>query len=338
VHAPSQGTVQTATQPAGSRSPARPDRPAHAQRPAGAAAEKVAPLARFFLQEDLNFLLTNRLPRRQATLFMGWFARLENPLLARLSIAVWKLFADDLRLEEAAKTEFKSLHDCFTRELRPGARPVDRDPDVLTSPCDAVVGAFGRVEGAEVIQAKGFPYSLVDLLGDRGLVDRHRDGLYVTLRLKSNMYHRFHAPADGRVERVRYVSGDTWNVNPIALKRVEKLFCKNERAIIEMGLSNREEALTLVPVASILVASLKLHAVSGVFDLRYSGPRDVGLRDVRVAKGDELGYFENGSTIIVFARGPFAFDEGVREGDTLRVGQPLFRRITARSQGPAEGQ
>src|SRR5271170_3997493 len=84
------------------------------------------PLARFFLQEDLNFLLTNRIPRRQATLFMGWFSRIESPLLARLSIAIWRLFADDLRLDEAKRTDFRSLHECFVRELRPGSRPVDR--------------------------------------------------------------------------------------------------------------------------------------------------------------------------------------------------------------------
>src|SRR5271168_1785781 len=116
--------------------------------------EAVAPLlARFFLQEDLNFLLTNRIPRREATLFMGWFSRLESPLLARLSIAIWRLFADDLRLDEAKRTDFRSLHECFVRELRPGTRRIDPDPDVLVSPCDAVVGASGRFEGARVFQA-----------------------------------------------------------------------------------------------------------------------------------------------------------------------------------------
>jgi phosphatidylserine decarboxylase len=341
VHTASRTSRQAATRPATSPPGERADRRAPEGSSAPAAAATIAPLARFFLQEDINFLLTNRIPRRQATLFMGWFSRLENPLLARLSIGVWKLFADDLRLDEAQKTEFKSLHDCFIRELRPGARAIDSDPDVLASPCDAIVGAFGRVDGTEVIQAKGFPYSLADLLGDRGLVERHRDGLFLTLRLKSNMYHRFHAPMDAHIERVRYVSGDTWNVNPIALKRVEKLFCKNERAIIEMALSNPDEALTLVPVASILVASIKLHALSEVFDLRYNGPRDMGLKDVHVAKGDELGYFENGSTIIVFVKGSFAFDEGVREGVTVRVGQPLLRRTTRpapKRKSAGEGQ
>jgi phosphatidylserine decarboxylase len=286
----------------------------------------LSPLGRFFLQEDLNFLLTNRIPRRQATLLMNWFSRIESRTLARLSIAVWQLFADDLRLDEAKRADFTSLRDCFVRELRPGARPIHPDPDVLVSPCDAVVGARGRIEGTRVYQAKGFPYGLADLLGDRDLTERHKDGLFVTLRLKSNMYHRFHSPADARIARVRYLSGDTWNVNPIALKRVEKLFCKNERAVIELGLPDPREALTVVPVASILVASIMLHAVGEVFDLRYRGPDVIDLDDVSVTKGQELGFFQSGSTIIVFASGPFAFAKDVALGATIRVGEALLHR------------
>ncbi len=286
-------------------------------------------LRRVFLQEDLNFLVTNRIPRRYATLLMGRFSRIESPALTKLSIAVWQLFADDLRLWEAEKTEFESLGECFTRGLKTGARPIDPDPLVLASPCDAVVGAFGPVQGTRVFQAKGFPYTSDDLFGDAALAERHRDGLFATLRLKSNMYHRFHAPADATIERVRYLSGDTWNVNPIALERVERLFCKNERAVIELGLPDPEEALTLVPIASILVASVRIHAARRVFDLEYRGPAVVECGSVPVKKGEELGYFQSGSTIVVFVKGPFRFGEGIRAGATIRVGEPLFRRTSA---------
>ncbi len=95
----------------------------------------------------------------------------------------------------------------------------------------------GAIAGTNLFQIKGFPYTLEDLLHDRELVDAHRDGRYVTLRLTSSMYHRFHAPHDCHVEEVTYISGDTWNVNPIALRRVEKLFCKNERAILRTTLA-----------------------------------------------------------------------------------------------------
>src|SRR5262245_3585062 len=110
-------------------------------------------IARIALQEDLNFLLTNRIPRRLVTQFMGWVSRIEQPLVRDLSMALWRLFAD-LDLSDAKKTEFKSLHDCFTRELQDGARPIVADPAVLISPCDAIVGASGQVVSGEVLQVK----------------------------------------------------------------------------------------------------------------------------------------------------------------------------------------
>src|SRR5262245_12601269 len=214
-------------------------------------------IAQVALQEDFNFLVTNRIPRRLVTQFMGWFSKIEQPLIRDLSIAVWRLFADP-NLAEAAKSEFSSLHDCFVRELKSGARTIDPDPSVLVSPCDAIVGASGRVDGDRLIQAKGFDYQLADLLPHPELVSAYRDGHYVTLRLSSSMYHRFHAPHDGVVEQVTYISGDTWNTNPITVKRVERLFCKNERAVLQTRLTGSGHLITLVPVASILVASIRL--------------------------------------------------------------------------------
>ena len=160
---------------------------------------------------------------------------------------------------------------------------------------------------------------------DPELVAHHADGWYVTLRLRSTFYHRFHAPVAGRVREVQYVSGDTWNVNPIALRRVERLFCKNERAVIPIEPARPGVRLTLVPVAAICVASLRLHFLARTLDLRHRGPNRF-VCDVSVAKGDELGYFQHGSTILVFARGNVEFAPQIREGQLVRVGQPLFRR------------
>lgn len=275
------------------------------------------------LREDLSFLLTNRIPRQLVTRFFGWFAKIENPAVRALSIGVWSRFAD-LGLEDAAKTEFRSLHDCFIRELKTGARPVDPDPALLTSPCDAIVGACGRIEGDRLLQVKGLPYTLGDLLGDPELVDLYRDGQYVTLRLTSSMYHRFHAPHDCRVEQVTYVSGDTWNTNPITVRRVERLFCRNERAIVRARLAANGALLTLVPVASILVASLRFHCLDVLFHLRYPGPRVIAC-DAPYPKGAEMGWFELGSTILVFAPRGFALCPGIEPGALLRMGRPLLR-------------
>jgi phosphatidylserine decarboxylase len=279
-------------------------------------------LLKILQQEDINFLLTNRIPRRLLTRFVGWLSRIEQPLVRDLSIGAWRLFSD-LDLTEAKKTSFTSVRDCFTRELKEGARPVDPDPTLLTSPCDAIIGACGAIEGTQLYQIKGFPYRLEDLLRDPALVERYRDGRYVTLRLTASMYHRFHAPHDGRVERVTYIAGDTWNVNPIALKRVEKLFCRNERAILQMRLA-AGYVIALVPVAAILVAGIRLNFLDDLRDLRHDGPKTTPC-DAPFRKGDEMGWFEHGSTIIVFAPKGFALFEGVQEGVTIRMGRPLMR-------------
>jgi phosphatidylserine decarboxylase len=280
-------------------------------------------LTRMLQQEDLNFLLTNRIPRRLLTRFMGRFSRIEQPLVRDLSIAVWRFFSG-LDLSEAKKSRFRSMHDCFIRELKDGARPVDADPAILVSPCDAIVGACGAIAGTELYQIKGFPYRLEDLLGDSDLVATHRNGRFVTLRLTASMYHRFHAPHDCKVEEVTYISGDTWNVNPIALKRIEKLFCKNERAVIRTRLTASGHAITLVPVAAVLVASIRLHFLDVVLDLEHRGPKVMPC-DASFRKGEEMGWFQHGSTIIVFAPDGFTLCDNVREGVGVRMGQPLLQ-------------
>ncbi len=196
-------------------------------------------------QEDLNFLLTNRIPRAALTRFMGWFAKIENPLVRDASIACWRLFSD-LDLSEAKKTEFKSLHDCFTRELRPGLRPADPDPAVVASPSDGIIGAFGRIEDTKLLQT-------------------------------------------------RLASG---------------------------------EALTLVPVAAILVASIRLHFLDVTLNAQSKGPV-VFPCDAEVRKGDELGWFEHGSTIIVLTPDHFEFCDNVMEGACIRAGEPLLRKPSA---------
>lgn len=273
--------------------------------------------------DELNFLVTNRIPRQLVTRFMGWFSRVENPFVVRASMAVWRL-CTGLDLSEARRRDFASVHDCFIRELKPGARPVDPAPAVLVSPVDGIVGACGPVAGTELIQAKGFPYSLRDLLVDESLVERYRDGTYVTIRLPSSVYHRFHAPADGLVDSVTYVSGDCWNTNPIALRRVEKLFCRNERAILSLRLDSGGERIAIVAVAAVLVASIRLHFLNVLLHLRYRGPNRIACV-APVRKGVELGWFEHGSTMILFAPPGFALSPGVEPGRRIRMGEALLR-------------
>lgn len=280
-------------------------------------------LAGITQHEKLNFILTNRIPRRTATRFVGWLSKIEQPLIRDLSMAIWRQFSN-LDLSEAKKTQFRSLHDCFIRELKDGARPIDRRPDIIASPCDAIVGAMGTVENDLMLQVKGSTYALSELVRDPALVAAYRNGRYVTLRLTASMYHRFHAPYDLRVEQVSHIAGDTWNVNPATLKAMPRVFCRNERAVLQLRLAGGEHMLTLVPVAAILVASLRLNFMDMPQDRRHHAPW-IKPCDVALSKGDEMGWFEHGSTIIVLAPPGFTPCDAVVEGRTIRMGEALLR-------------
>jgi len=285
-------------------------------------------IQRITSQEDLNFLLTNRIPRITLTRFIGWWSQIKNPIVRDFSIGVWKLFSD-LDLSEAKKTKFDSMHDCFIRELKPGARTIDTRENILSSPCDAIVGECGHIDHTQVFQAKGFPYSLNSLMGftprTGALVESLKNGTYVTLRLTSSMYHRFHAPADATLTHVTHISGDTWNVNPIALKKVEQLFCKNERAVLNFKLADGTP-MVMVPVAAILVASLRLHDINLMFHVDYTGPNEIPCA-INTYKGQELGWFQHGSTILVFVPPGFKLAEGIATGQRIKMGQALLEKL-----------
>ncbi len=278
-------------------------------------------LRRLQNQDRLNFWLTNRIPRRLLTRWFGRFSRIESRWLTAITIRIWRWFADDLRLEEAQNNEFSSLHGCFTRELKPGSRPLDSRPHVLCSPCDAVVGAHGCIHEDTLLQAKGMVYSLARLLRDPGLAVAHSGGCFVTLRLKSSMYHRFHAPTAARLRYLDYVAGDFWNVNPPALRRIEGLFCLNERAVLP--LQTGFGPITLVPVAAVLVASMRFTFLPQPLNMDYLGPARLEC-DSGFDKGQELGWFEHGSTVIVLTGPGFTFSDQVAQGRTIRMGEALL--------------
>jgi phosphatidylserine decarboxylase len=282
----------------------------------------------WFLQEDLNFLLTNRIPRITLTRFMGWWSQLRHPWLVKGSIAVWRWFSD-LDLTESKRQKFATLHECFTRELRPGLRPIDPRSEVMSSPCDCIVGACGEIRDGLVYQAKGFAYTLDSLLSSSDLMQRWphllEGGTFVTMRLTSSMYHRFHAPCDAKLSHVTYISGDTWNVNPIALTRVKELFCKNERAVLQMKTTEGVPFL-IVPVAAVLVASMRFHAVDVLLNLRYKGPNHIPT-DANYTKGQEMGWFEHGSTILMFVPPGYVLAEDIKNGKNIRMGEALLKRL-----------
>jgi phosphatidylserine decarboxylase len=137
------------------------------------------------------------------------------------------------------------------------------------------------------------------------------------------MYHRFHAPHDCRVGQVMHMAGDTWNVNPVTLKRIDKVYCKNERAVLTLELPGGQ-VVSLVAVAAILVAGIRLTFLDMPADRRNLDWTTRPI-DIRLAKGDEMGWFEHGSTIIVLAPDGFSLCDNVLTGSIIRMGAPLLR-------------
>jgi phosphatidylserine decarboxylase len=273
--------------------------------------------------DGLNYLLTNRIPRRTATRLAGWISTVEQPVVRDLALASFRFFcAPDL--SDARKRHFTSLRDCFIRELAEGARPVDSREEILVSPCDAIIGAVGHVGDGMLMQVKGSSYPLAELIRDDALGAILRDGAYATLRLTAGMYHRFHAPHDGRMERFDHIAGDVWNVNPATLARRARLYCRNERVVMRMRLRHGAHPIVLVPVAAVLVAGIKLNFAELPTDRSHRGPWSRSC-DVAVAKGAELGWFEHGSTIILLAPAGFTICEPIVPGRQIRVGEALMR-------------
>jgi phosphatidylserine decarboxylase len=284
---------------------------------------KAAALVKLVQNDSLNFFLTNRIPRRLAGRLVGRISRSENRLVRIAALWPWRGFTT-IDLSDAQKDRFCSMHDLFTRRLRPGARPIDPDPQALTSPCDAIIGTTGTISQGQALQVKGMPYALAELLDDPALAAGLEGGSFVTLRLTSAMYHRFHAPSDCRVTAVRHVFGDCWNVNPPTLRRVARLFCRNERVVLRTVSRQTGRELILVAVAAILVSGIRL----GFAELgplpRGTVRRDLAV-DAALEKGEEMGWFEHGSTIVVIAPDRLVLADGLQPGDHVRMGQALLR-------------
>lgn len=253
-------------------------------------------------------------------------ARLPGPLLRLVIRAYVRAYGVDLAEAAEPLGAFATFNAFFTRRLREGARPVAADPDVVVAPCDArlqswgELGAHGRLE-----QIKGRDYSLGALLGSAEEAREFSQGVHATLYLSPAMYHRVHVPADARIVAWRYVPGRLFPVNGPAVRQVEALFARNERVIVRLE-SERFGALAVVLVGaanvgriSLTFTALRSNTGRAAVAERLDPPREV-------RRGDELGAFNLGSTVVLLASDPALRPCGAAAGELVRMGQSLWRR------------
>ncbi len=243
---------------------------------------------------------------------------------------------DEVELELAS---YPSLGDFFARKLRPGAREIDPDPQAIISPCDGVIAALGIADAGELVQAKGRNYQLAELVADAALAAQLTGGAYTTIYLSPRDYHRVHTPVDAEVTGYDYLPGALWPVNPRVAARRNALLARNERVVIRMN-AGALGAVALVMVGASGVGSIRLapalsgpHAEGEAPPIVESAawrsahePRRVELSGVKLQRGDELGAFRLGSTVVLlFEPGKAALAGAL--GDAVRFGQRLGRRL-----------
>jgi phosphatidylserine decarboxylase len=274
---------------------------------------------------DKSFMtLMKVLPKSALSTTVGILTR--APVPAPLHHAAMKAFAKAYRVEldeaEHGVESYRTFGEFFTRRLKPGARPVDSAERAVVSPVDGAVSQVGYSENGECLQAKGITYSVERLLGDAKAARPFVGGAYATLYLAPRDYHRIHSPLAGSVEGYSYVPGAFWPVNPISVRSVDALFCVNER--LTTYLNTRAGKVAVVKVGATCVARIRASYDDVVTHGGKPGKEHVYEKPIPVGKGDELGMFEMGSTVILlFEKGRIRWDSSLVPEATVQVGKRI---------------
>ena len=251
---------------------------------------------------------------------VGWGARqaVPRPLRPPAYRAFARATGADLAEAELPLAAYASFGEFFARKLRAGARPIHPDPVGVVAPCDGALASIGAVTRGTLLQAKGRSYSLAELVADEQLSRSLVGGSYATIYLAPRDYHRVHAPARGRVIGCEFVPGARWPVKPRIAATRDNLFARNERVVI------RVDGGPLGPYVVVMVAATgvgNIHVAAANTNARGAPQRRLAL-DAQVERGDELGTFGLGSTVVVvFERGAVALDGTV--GNRMRLGEKL---------------
>ena len=264
-------------------------------------------------------------PKRALTAFAGWVA---SPERGWVTTEIIRRFVRKygVNMDEALDSNiasYASFNDFFTRALKPGARPLATSD--LISPVDGAISQFGPISGDQIFQAKGHRYSTAALVGgDAALAAQFNNGSFATLYLSPKDYHRIHMPCDGRLTQMIYVPGDLFSVNPTTARGVPGLFARNERVVCVFESAHG-------PFVLVLVGATIVGSMATVWHGLVSPPRlpDVRTwnyadRKVELKRGDEMGRFLLGSTVVMlFPEAPLVFNPVWTPTRAIRFGEAM---------------
>lgn len=269
------------------------------------------------------------LPKNAMSKVMGMLvgAKLPKALVKSEIKAFGSAYGIDFDEVKEPLSHFDSLQAFFVRELKAGSRPIDKDPKALVSPCDGAWGQSGQIKDNTLLQVKGRPYQLTSLLGDEALARKLEGGSYATLYLSPRDYHRFHSPLAARVTHATYLPGYLWPVNPWAVANVDQLFCINERVVsVLQHDSDPDHIAVMVAVGATMVGKVRVEfdpSLTTNISSALPDRRSYGLNARFFDKGDEMGRFEFGSTIVMAVSPKLAALQFAEPGTAIRMGQRL---------------
>ncbi|NQZ58009.1 MAG: phosphatidylserine decarboxylase [Lentisphaeraceae bacterium] len=256
------------------------------------------------------------------TRVVGFFASLS---ISKIAI---RRFAKryNINLDEMADPidSFENLNSFFIRTLKEGTRPIASKDNskAVVSPVDGAIAQYGRIEDGRIIQAKGKSYCVEEFLGDAAEAAQFKDGQFMTIYLAPTDYHRIHHYIDAKVTGFRYIPGQLFPVNPFSVSHIDNLFPINER--LTTYFESNGKAAALVKVGATIVGKIKVTYSDVESTISKQGRAETYSRDIPVKKGDELGYFAMGSTVVMlFPKDSFEFIDALPADNRLQVGQLL---------------
>ena len=277
--------------------------------------------------ESLFIFFQHIVPQHWLSRLTGWLAEVRYPIW--LKNAVIERFVQHFEVnmaeaEQADPKAYANFNEFFTRPLRSGARPI-AEADIVC-PADGAISQLGEIEEGRIFQAKGQYFSTRELLGgDEERAAQFQDGQFATIYLSPRDYHRVHMPIAGQLTATSYIPGKLFSVNAVTVENVERLFARNERLVCYFDTD-------VGPMAMILVGAMIVAGIETVWSGQVAPADRVTVvsdfqalpEAVSLAKGEEMGRFKLGSTVILlFPKGSMAWDERYVAGTATRLGEPL---------------
>lgn len=266
------------------------------------------------------------LPQHGLSRLVGWLAHCRIFWIKHTFI-LWfiRRYQVDMSLAvETNPSKYPHFNAFFTRALKPDVRPIAVGEHNIVSPADGTISQIGTIEAGRIFQAKGFHFNVQELLGgNKELAAIFQQGSFSTIYLAPKDYHRVHMPLDGRLEKMAYIPGQLFSVNKPTTEHIPRLFARNERVVVLFKTAVGHMAMVLV--GAMIVASIETTwagLVAPAKDLRIAW-KEYPNNLISLRKGDEMGRFQLGSTVILLFSTPVQWGDAIQSNSALRMGQSL---------------